>query len=494
MKIKDFKKKTIEQMNQINPIKEFKGQSKIEKPQIQTNKFNLFFVNHRKMVITSSIIVALIAVSAYPITKLIIDNSNKLYETTVKTLDIDFTTNDIQNLKSQSFKYLNNVTYPSKDKKFVEVDDDFKNSYFSFVNTIYNKDSTHTDENYSFSPYGLYSNLNLLSFGASSDVYKSSFDNLLGMSDNSVRNANLRQMYKNNYYVNDNGTIQTYNGAFYNNSYTENSDVIDELTKNYCEAFELNFSNNDDVNKMITWANERAGSDLVKKDDLEINENSVLYLFSTFYFNNKWNNSFATDLTTKKDFNLMNGETASVDFMQHTYYGDTKENDKYISFYDYFQNGSKIKYVVPKSTENLNVFSVIGDEDIFSSDVTNYKNRIIQLSVPKFDLNYDINFTDTLKKVGLNDVLDPNQNSLGKFFEDSESSNFHLSFTKQFNRIAFSEDAALISSVTESGMSDTSSPQIDDNPISISLNQPFIYVIYDSNDLPIYVGNVSNPA
>ena len=42
------------------------------------------------------------------------------------------------------------------------------------------------------------------------------------------------------------------------------------------------------------------------------------------------------------------------------------------------------------------------------------------------------------------------------------------------------------------GMKATSMAPLDQYTLEVKLNSPFIYVVYDVNDLPLYIGNVSN--
>jgi serine protease inhibitor len=81
---------------------------------------------------------------------------------------------------------------------------------------------------------------------------------------------------------------------------------------------------------------------------------------------------------------------------------------------------------------------------------------------------------------------------LGNIYTD-EADPIFISECKQKNKVSFNEDGTTIKSVTWTGFGAGSAGPMPDG-IEVQLNQPFIYVIYDENDLPLYVGNVVNPS
>jgi hypothetical protein len=77
-------------------------------------------------------------------------------------------------------------------------------------------------------------------------------------------------------------------------------------------------------------------------------------------------------------------------------------------------------------------------------------------------------------------------------FNENEDKSFWLDFSKQKNAISFKEDGTEIVSVTvTSGYGATSAAPVY-GTYRVNLNQPFVYCIYDSNGLPIYMGNVAS--
>ena len=73
----------------------------------------------------------------------------------------------------------------------------------------------------------------------------------------------------------------------------------------------------------------------------------------------------------------------------------------------------------------------------------------------------------------------------------NEDINVYLDWIKQKNEIQFNEDGTVFKTIAISLGAGAAAPVV--NEITINLNQPFIYVIYDTNGLPIQMGNIDNP-
>ena len=411
---------------------------------------------------------------------------------TVNSVNIikkDYSINELKKIESSSFKKLNEVTFPSADIKNLELDESFKESIIDFAYNAYS--NLEIKDNISFSPIGLYSNLLVTSLASNNAEVLEEFDNVLGL-DNEARKDNFIKMYQNDYFSNELGTIQMYNASFINSNYKVNQKYVNTLADYYTDAYQMNFASSKDVNKMLQWVDQRLNTNnFITPKELEIDIDSMIYILSTLYFNNKWSNSFISSNNYKDSF-YKNGESISqVDYMRHTYFGKVYDYDKYISCFDYYCNRLKIQYIVPKDiNEDIltlidGINFLINDEDKISD------NTIIDLSVPKFETTSMIDFSPIVKKMGIRKAFNDNYPAFNYAFENP-TDNIYLDFIKQKNQVSFSEDGTIIRSLTFGLMKNGSAGPIGGDTYKVVLNQPFIYVIYDSQDLPLYIGYTSN--
>ena len=75
----------------------------------------------------------------------------------------------------------------------------------------------------------------------------------------------------------------------------------------------------------------------------------------------------------------------------------------------------------------------------------------------------------------------------------TDDTSLFLETVKQKNLIQMNEDGTQIKSVNIGGIGATGSANIERNAIEVKINQPFIYIVKDANNLPIYVGHIDDP-
>ncbi len=411
-------------------------------------------------------------------------------ESSYRKIKKDYSIHQLNLIESSSFKKLNEVNYPDIHQQYnLTLSSEYKESMVDFAYQVYQ--NTEQIDNFSFTPVGLYSNLFVASLASQNDEVLKDFDNVLGLSFQE-RKENFVKMYQKDYFSNSNGTLQMYNSVFLTNQYSINNDFLHSLSDCFVEAYQLNFSSNKDVNQMLSWVDQKLNTNhFLEKEDLQIDEYSAMYILSTFYFDNRWYHSFQTSSSYQDKFYIDSNHAIDANYMMHTYYGQIYEYDHYVSCYDYYENGMKIQYLVPKEQKD-NIFTLVENKNFLKETGTLKDNIIIQLSALKFDVTFFQDFTQTLKKMGLVNAFDDDVPAFNYVFNENLNQNIFLSFVKQKNNISFTEDGTTIKSVTFSGLKSTSAAPYDDT-YEVSLNQPFIYVIYDSNDLPLFIGNVNHP-
>lgn len=499
----------VKKMNKIEKQfkKDFEKQKHVElsfdNAQLEENtKFTRHEFNprHKKLIITFSIVGTVVTLVAVP--ALIVLSSLIHVADAVKLTKREYSMNEIKLIESNTFKKLNDIDYPSEASPTrSDISSECQEAYSNFSNNIYHSlvDTSKTD-NMSCSLVGVYSVLNELYGAASTSELKSDLDSLLGTGENS-RKTFYQQLMNANSYAVDKSTIQLKNSAFFTNNLDYSSQYVDYLTALYCEAYQLDFSK--DADKIVQWVNQAVNSnDYINEEYLEVNNETVLYLLSTLYFKNAWSHKYLSKDNIEDDFHLSNGETVTATFMKHSYMADCYyDYDSYISVKDFYHNGyASITYLVPKSvdynifelTKNKNIF--IEDEECIVSTADLQGPITVNLKTPKFSLTTDIDFKSCLTNLGFKDIFDSNIDSFKNAFTGPkiDQYNFYVQTFKQRNEVTFNEDGTTVKALTLAANGKASSASF--NNLSVDLNQPFIYIIKDFNDEPIFVGHVDNPS
>ena len=91
-------------------------------------------------------------------------------------------------------------------------------------------------------------------------------------------------------------------------------------------------------------------------------------------------------------------------------------------------------------------------------------------------------------------MFNKDSKSLNNAFTNlSETDSLYVKSILQRNEVAFNETGTTIKSVNITLGAGAAGPGEEYNVYEVKLNQPFIYVIYDQHNMPLYIGNVDNP-
>ena len=471
--------KEYEEEIKIRPIEETLRDVELIKKnkRIDDLKCSLKYIRRRKIIKWTSII----AVPALVIATFSVFMFYDIKDTD-SVMKKNFSMAEIQNINKNTFKSLNEINYPKDlSKKNYSLDEKFIKGFNEFSHRIFEEGNQSL--NFGYSPISLYHHLDILS-GLANDSYSSLFDELLG-GNSQIRDEQVTKNFLNNFYEEDNNGMSLYNGFFVNNDVELKKEKIDYLTKKYVEAFELNFTKQNDVALMLEWLNDKVELPL-SIQDLEIKENTLFYLFSTMTYVNSWNTLFLKENTKTGTFYNKDGSLSDVKFMNHSYFGDLTDYGDYISFYDYYKNGYKIQYIYSKN-KDVPLKEVINGVNYLVDDESESKNVFIDLKVPKFTFENNNNLDEILRKTEIGDIYNENKNSFNEMVLDTGLENSYLEFTKQQNKIEFNEDGTkiktLVSSMAAGGMAEPS------QGYQITLDHEFYFIIKDINNIPIFMGN-----
>lgn len=408
-----------------------------------------------------------------------------------------YSIHEINNIENNSFKSLNSITYPSSELKENIINESFKNGYNNFSYLTYK--NINKKDNFAYSPASLYSNLSVLSLASNDNEINETIDEILGVSKDN-RNNNYKYFYENNYYANEQGTTQMYNGVFTSSQYEVNQQFVNALNNYYAEAYSLDFTNLKDVSKMLDWVDNKVDSDnFIDPSMLNLTDETAFVMMSTMYFDNRWAAKFDSKYSYEDIFVTSNDLNTSATFMNHEYFGDLYDYGTYVAAYDKYSNSRKIKYIVPKSIED-NIYDLTAGVDIIKDDesklvksTSEYEEPImIDLHLPKFNTSYTIDFKETLTNIGLSKMYEEESNSFNNAFTNLNDTSIYLQKLMQKSEVSFNEDGTTIKNVTFYIAAGDAGPAPELDTYIVKLNQPFIYIIYDNQDMPIFIGHVDN--
>ena len=388
---------------------------------------------------------------------------------TIELKNLQFKDND-------NFSTLSQVNYPSLNYEVGSIDNDMIAEINHFSYKLIKKIFT-VQDNQLFAPLSLYMALSMLVEGTSSTT-SAELENLLGQKREKLTKQ-LKLIYENNYYSNQNGRVYLANSLWLKKGLKINSEYLNFIKDNfYAQSYEIDFTKRKEKDKIIKWINYYTENILkLDRNNYQIEDNLALLLLNTIYFDNKWLIAYDKEKTVEDTFYLDKNNTKMVEYMNHQISTLYKKTSEYVVVMDYFENNNTITYIMP----------TIPLDKLCSKDFTSFTNDLVMgevnLSVPKFDYSKEYNLNEALKSLGVRKIFE--KDSLNKIGE-----NLSVNYIKQNVGIKLSESGAKAAAVTSIGIM-KSSLVVD--PITIKLDRPFLYLIKDANNVLLFVGILNYP-
>lgn len=211
-----------------------------------------------------------------------------------------------------------------------------------------------------------------------------------------------------------------------------------------------------------------------KADDLMTSVNSLVLTAD-------WNTSFAEDGTKAEKFTGSDGKQTDVDMMNGyaEYYIKDDKSEGFTKTFD----GNCYGFAAIMPNEGVSIEDYI--KSMTGKNLTNMfksaEKKDVAVAVPKFSETTDYSFKDTLKMMGITDAFDSDKADFINMGTADE--NLCISDVVGEAEIYINEKAV---NKDQTGTKKITSMRADKK---ITLNRPFVYVIYDlSSKIPKYIG------
>lgn len=346
------------------------------------------------------------------------------------------------------------------------------------------------EENPVFSPVPVYLSLALLANGAEEDANREILE--------ALNVANLTEEKFNAYYHKLIGLLETEsegvelnisNSIWHDQTFEANTDFL-QLNKTYydTDTFKLDFSDKKAPTEMNEWVSNATNGKIDEIIDT-IDANTVMYLFSTIYFDGKWEVPFEMEGTYESEFSV-DGETLELDKMTGRFELDhiiTDAEEGIILPYE--DDQFSFIALMPNREQTVREYLETMDQAKIMELVNAVEKDEVDILLPKFEVNFENKLTDTLPSMGIKEIFDSETNSLSKIGQ--ATGNLYVSEMIQKTFIEVNELGTEAASVASSTITMTSMPE--PKPL-IDFNRPFVYGIIDKETgLPVFMGIMDNP-
>ncbi len=375
------------------------------------------------------------------------------------------------------------------EKLLIEADQEF--SYEIFRNTVVFDDE---EENVIISPLSISMALSMALNGARGETYEEMRETLhLHTMDKEEINQAFKSLIELLTELDPSVTLQIANSVWHELSLPVKEDFLERLSDHYgATVQELDFLDPASVDVINDWVRENTEG-LIETIIDEIPPEMVMYLINALYFKGDWLRPFDTDDTRPGDFRLEDGSTVRVDMMnQESRFATYFSNEVQMIELPYGDSLFSMTVLMPNDPETP--IDRFVEEKITAENLNNWRSNLsvgsrdVILQLPKFELEYEIEYNDILKAMGMELAFDEWKADFTGI-ADVSPQNLYISEVKHKTFIRVDEEGTEAAAVTSVGIGITSMPP------SIIVDRPFVFIIHErESGANLFMGKVKNPA
>ena len=243
----------------------------------------------------------------------------------------------------------------------------------------------------------------------------------------------------------------------------------------------------DDING---WVNNKTDGMIPSLID-EIPDSALMYLINALAFEAEWSECYEKRDVKKGDFKRIDGTKQSVDFMYSTEYGYLNDGNAqgFIKYYNY----SDYAFVALMPNQNISLEQYVSSLDgnrLFDL-VSNVKSISVEAAIPKFEYEYSVKLSDTLKSMGMPiafDDVNADFSGIG-----TSAGNIYIDEVLHKTYIQVAEMGTKAGAATAVAINGGGFPT--EGPKRVYLDRPFVYMLIDcKNKAPFLIGTVTDVA
>jgi serpin B len=269
---------------------------------------------------------------------------------------------------------------------------------------------------------------------------------------------------------------------------------LEILAQNYgAGIFAVDFIQNPEgarlaINDWVAEETEQKIEDLIPEG--AIDSLTRLILANAIYFNGSWMHPFNESMTSDAPFYTLDGSEITVDRMK--LYGENfiygrGENYQAINL-PYLSSDFVMTLLVPDAGA-FNEFETQLNQDELTAILSNMSFTRVDLEMPKFDFESDINANDPLIALGMGDAFDP---QFADFSGISDEEDLMITDVLHKATITVDEEGTEAAAATAVIIGVTSA--MPEDPISLVVDRPFMFMIrHQPTNTILFMGRVIQP-
>ncbi len=273
----------------------------------------------------------------------------------------------------------------------------------------------------------------------------------------------------------------------FDNVYPEYLNGISENFK--AENFTEDLTSDKFVNDINNWVKSKTNGLIPTIFSAPLSDFARMVLVNALYFNNEWKIPFS-GVSSEYIFHGVDGD-ASVMFMHDTHNVDYAEGEIFKSIVLTYKDGSVMKLYLP-TDESKNIGDIISsmtNEQLAAAMELSYNFTEVQISMPRFECEFNNSMVETLKSYAILEAFDPNNANFSEM-ADISGDNLYISEVIHSAKLKCGEKGTEAAAVTAVIVDEAEMCFAE--PIYFTANRPFMYEIESPSGETLFEGVVQS--
>ena len=342
-------------------------------------------------------------------------------------------------------------------------------------------------ENAVYAPVSLYLSLGMLT-ELTEGRTKEQVTELLGVSDSETLRQWTQSLWRQLYCDEKDSALWLGTAAFLNEAMTFHKEPLEVLAEDYyASSYGLPMGTSGADKAIAAWL-DRQTNDLLTDDTgaIRTEKRDLLRLYNTIYYKAAWQAEFFGGATAEDIFTAADGTEQKTDFMHRTESGSYRKGDGYTAAPRSLNYGRMV-FVLPD--EGVTPESLLQQQGFLAELTGDYNAAELVWSVPKFDVKSSTELNGVLQALGVTDAFDWTKAD----FTPLTDNGAFLSSAMQAARVKIDEEGVEAAAYTEIVCADSAMMEVPPT-VEMDLDRPFLFVIFDNSNVPLFVGTVNTMA
>jgi len=296
-----------------------------------------------------------------------------------------------------------------------------------------------------------------------------------------------------------NTTIKLANGIFADHSLRIKTPFLDDLRYLSSGVRRVDFSDRTPAARAVnSWVGKETNNlitNLISPDD--ISEDTRMVLLNAVYFKANWKSQFYKDRTRKSvRFDVTRGYSVLVDMMVKSddiLYRSSSTLRSHVVSLPYEDDNFQMMIFLPHQQDQKSLLSIIKQfpNTDFNSVYNSLRVRPVDLSLPKFTVDFKSELVSALRRNGVKSMFNPDQADFSLISEHP----LRVSNILHQTKVEVNEEGSEAAAVTGVFLDLRAFVEEEERAVVVNVNRPFIFVIHDrKHNIPLFIGKVVNPS